>query len=135
MTTTVSLAIHPGEHLADELAARAMTAAELARAMGVDAARVSRLINAQVSVTGDTALRPADALGTSAELWMRLQGDYATQEWMIGDIDDRAGQDEVLLHVHVVGPWSTLRPSVECCSRHHQLSGSTEAFTWTAHLW
>ena len=76
MTTTVSLAVHPGEHIADELAARAMTATDLARAMGVDAARVSRLINAQVSVTGDTDLRPADALGTSAEFWMRLQGDH-----------------------------------------------------------
>lgn len=76
MSTKVSLAIHPGEHVADELAVRAMSAAELARAMGVDAGRVSRLINAQVSVTGDTALRLADAFGTSAEFWMRLQGDY-----------------------------------------------------------
>lgn len=76
MTTKVSLAIHPGEHVADELDARGMNAAELARAMGVDPARVSRLVNGQTSVTGDTALRLADAFGTSAEFWMRLQGDY-----------------------------------------------------------
>ncbi len=76
MTTKVSLVIHPGEHIADELAERGMTAAELAVAMGVDAGRVSRLVNAQVSVTGDTAIRLADAFGTSAEFWMRLQGDY-----------------------------------------------------------
>lgn len=76
MTTKVSLAIHPGEHIAEELEARGMTAAELARAMGVDPGRVSRLVSAQVSVTGDTALRLADAFGTSAEFWMRLQGDY-----------------------------------------------------------
>jgi addiction module HigA family antidote len=76
MTTKVSLAIHPGEHIADELEARGMTAAELARTMGVDAARVSRLVNGQTSVTGDTALRLAEAFGTSAEFWMRLQGDY-----------------------------------------------------------
>ncbi len=76
MTTKVSLAIHPGEHIADELAERGMTAAELAVAMGVDAGRVSRLVNAHVSVTGDTAIRLADAFGTSAEFWMRLQGDY-----------------------------------------------------------
>ena len=31
MTTRVSLAIHPSEHIADELEARGMTAAELAR--------------------------------------------------------------------------------------------------------
>ena len=76
MTTKVSLAIHPGEHIADELAERGMTASELAVAMGVDAGRVSRLVNAQVSVTADTAIRLADAFGTSAEFWMRLQGDY-----------------------------------------------------------
>jgi antitoxin HigA-1 len=75
MTTKVSLAIHPGEHIADELAARGMTAADLARAMGVDAGRVSRLVEAQVSVTGDTAIRLGDAFGTCAEFWMRLQGD------------------------------------------------------------
>jgi addiction module HigA family antidote len=74
--TTVSLAIHPGEHIADELEARDMTAADLARAMGVDAGRVSRLINGRTSVTADTAIRLAAAFGTSAEFWMRLQGDY-----------------------------------------------------------
>lgn len=37
---------------------------------------MSRLINARMSVTGDTALRLADVFGTSAEFWMRLQGDY-----------------------------------------------------------
>ncbi len=76
MTTKVSLAIHPGEHIADELAAHGMTAADLARAMGVDADRVSRLVNAQVAVSGDTAIRLAEAFGTSAEFWIRLQGDY-----------------------------------------------------------
>lgn len=76
MTTKASLAIHPGEHIAEELEVRGMTAAELARTMGVDPGRVSRLVNAQISVTGDTALRLAEAFGTSAEFWMRLQGDY-----------------------------------------------------------
>jgi len=76
MTTMVSLAIPPGDHIADELAARGMTAADLARTMGVDAGRVSRLVNAQVSITGDTAIRLGEAFGTSAEFWMRLQSDY-----------------------------------------------------------
>jgi len=35
MTAKASLAIHPGEYIADELAARRMTAADLARAMQV----------------------------------------------------------------------------------------------------
>jgi antitoxin HigA-1 len=76
MTAKVSLAIHPGEHIAEELEVRGMSAADLARAMGVDAGRVSRLVNGRTSVTGDTAIRLGEAFGTSAEFWMRLQGDY-----------------------------------------------------------
>jgi antitoxin HigA-1 len=75
-TTKVSLAVHPGEHIADELDARDMTPAELARAMGVDPGRVSRLLHAQTSITADSAIRLAGVFGTSAEFWMRLQGDY-----------------------------------------------------------
>lgn len=74
-TPRLSLASHPGEHIADELAARGMTAADFARVMEVDAGRLSRLMNAQVSVTGDTAIRLAEAFGTSAEFWIRLPGD------------------------------------------------------------
>lgn len=76
-TTKISLAIHPGEHISDELKARKMSAAELARDMGVDPGRVSRLIHGQTSVTGDSAIRLGQAFGTSAEFWIRLQGDYA----------------------------------------------------------
>jgi addiction module HigA family antidote len=76
MTTKVSLVIHPGEHIADDLDVREMTAAELAAMMGVGAERVSRLVNGRTSVTGDTALRLAEAFGPSAEFWIRLQRDY-----------------------------------------------------------
>lgn len=30
--------------------------------------------------------------------------EFVTQQRMVGDVDDRAGQDEILLHVQVVGP-------------------------------
>jgi addiction module HigA family antidote len=53
-----------------------MTASELARMMGGRCGPVSRLVDGRTSVTGDTALRLAEAFGTSAEFWMRLQGDY-----------------------------------------------------------
>lgn len=76
MTKNVSLAIHPGEHIADELETRGMSAADLARTMEVDPGRVSRLLHGTTSVTGDTALRLAHAFGTSAEFWMHLQADY-----------------------------------------------------------
>ena len=76
MTVKVSVAIHPGEHIAEELVERGMTGADLARAMGVDRGRVSRLINGRTAVTGETAILLSSVFGTSAEFWMRLQGDY-----------------------------------------------------------
>ncbi len=52
-------AIHPGEHLAGELKAMGMSAAEFARQIEVPANRVTQLLKGQRAVTGDTALRMA----------------------------------------------------------------------------
>ena len=69
-------AIHPGEHLAEELEALDMSAAELARNMGVPTNRVTQILNGTRSVTGDTALRLAHFFGTSAQFWLNLQNLY-----------------------------------------------------------
>jgi len=66
-------AIHPGEHLAEELEALDMSAAELARKMNVPTNRVTQILNGTRSVTGDTALRLAHFFGTSAQFWLNLQ--------------------------------------------------------------
>jgi len=68
--------IHPGEHLADELAAIGMTAAALAREIRVPANRVTFIINGQRGITGDTAIRLGHFFGTSAEMWLNLQKIY-----------------------------------------------------------
>jgi addiction module HigA family antidote len=70
------IAIHPGAHLAEELDALKMTAAELARRLNVPTNRVTEILNGQRSITGDTALRLAHFFGTSAEFWLSLQSLY-----------------------------------------------------------
>ncbi len=67
------IAIHPGEHLAEELTALNMSAAALARRLRVPTNRITEIINGQRSITGDTALRLAHFFGTSAEFWLNLQ--------------------------------------------------------------
>ncbi len=69
-------AIHPGEHLAEELRALEMSAAELARRLGVPTNRVTQILNGTRSITGDTALRLGHFFGTSAQFWLNLQGLY-----------------------------------------------------------
>ena len=66
-------AIHPGEHLAEELMTLGMSAAELARHLKVPTNRVTGILNGQRAITGDTALRLGHFFGTSAEFWLNLQ--------------------------------------------------------------
>src|ERR1022692_4340325 len=69
-------AIHPGEHLAEELKALNMSAAELARKLDVPTNRVTQILNGTPSITGDTALRLSHFFGTSAQFWLNLQSLY-----------------------------------------------------------
>lgn len=69
-------AIHPGEHLAEELEALDMSAAALARKLRVPTNRVTQILNGTRSITGDTALRLAHFFGTSPQFWLNLQSVY-----------------------------------------------------------
>ena len=69
-------ALHPGEHLAEELKALDMSAAELARQLDVPTNRITQILNGTRAITGDTALRLAHFFGTSAEFWLNLQSLY-----------------------------------------------------------
>ena len=66
-------AIHPGEHLAEELKELSVSAAELARQLDVPTNRVTQILNGRRAITGDTALRLAHFFGTTAEFWLNLQ--------------------------------------------------------------
>jgi addiction module HigA family antidote len=69
-------AIHPGEHLAEELEALKMSAAELARRIKTPTNRVTGILNGQRAITADTALRLGHFFGTSAAFWLNLQTIY-----------------------------------------------------------
>ena len=72
----VVTAIHPGEHLEEELKALDMSAAELARQLDVPTNRITQILNGTRAITGDTALRLAHFFGTSPEFWLNLQSLY-----------------------------------------------------------
>lgn len=69
-------AIHPGEHLAEQLKELEMSAAELGRKLNVPTNRITGILNGQRAITGDSALRLAHFFGTSAEFWLNLQKLY-----------------------------------------------------------
>lgn len=69
-------AIHPGEHLAEQLADLNMSAAELGRQLKVPTNRITEILNRQRAITGDTALRLGHFFGTSPQFWLNLQALY-----------------------------------------------------------
>ena len=73
--------IHPGEVLLEEfLAPMAISQNALARAAGVPPRRINEIVLGKRSVTADTAVRLAKALGTSERFWLGLQTDYDLEE-------------------------------------------------------
>jgi len=69
-------AIHPGEHLREQLEALKMSAAEFSRQLDVPTNRITQILNGERGITGDTALRLAHYFGTSPEFWLNLQSIY-----------------------------------------------------------
>ena len=69
-------AIHPGEHLAEQLQDLEMSAAELARRLDVPTNRITAILNGQRSITGDSALRLGHFFGNNPQFWLNLQATY-----------------------------------------------------------
>lgn len=68
---------HPGEILFEEfLEPLGLTQVEFAQRIGWTPARLNELIKGKRGITAAAALDLAEALGTSARLWMNLQATY-----------------------------------------------------------
>jgi len=68
---------HPGEILLEEfLLPKGMTQAAFAERIGWTRPRLNEFVRGKRGVTADTALDLAEALGTTAKLWMNLQATY-----------------------------------------------------------
>ena len=68
---------HPGEILLEEfLQPQGITQTAFAERLGWTRARLNELIRGKRGITADSALDLAEALGTSAKLWMNLQATY-----------------------------------------------------------
>jgi addiction module HigA family antidote len=64
---------HPGETLAEELAARGLTAHALALKLRVPANRITDIVRGRRAISAETALRLGRYFGTGAKFWVDLQ--------------------------------------------------------------
>lgn len=69
-------AVHPGEILAEELKELGVSARELARQLAVPSSRISRILQGERPITGDTALRLGRWFGMDPQIWLNLQTAY-----------------------------------------------------------
>ena len=68
---------HPGEILLEEfLEPEGVTQAAFSEQVGWTRTRLNELIRGKRGITAESALDLAEALGTSAKLWMNLQATY-----------------------------------------------------------
>lgn len=63
---------HPGEVLREYLP-EGMTVAEAAKRLGVTRQALSAVLNGRAGVSADMALRLAQALGTTPDMWLSMQ--------------------------------------------------------------
>ena len=68
---------HPGETLKEDvLPALGLTVTQAAEQLGVARVTLSRMINGRAAISAEMAIRLAQWLGGSAEIWLRLQLQY-----------------------------------------------------------
>jgi addiction module HigA family antidote len=65
---------HPGSVLREYLGNTSVT--EAAEHLGVTRAALSRILNGSAGISAEMALRLADALGTTPDLWIGMQSQY-----------------------------------------------------------
>jgi addiction module HigA family antidote len=76
---TPSEPIHPGELLKDELEARGISQARLAKEIGMSASLLNEIVRGKRAVTTEYALLFEAALGIDADFWLRTQAAYNKQ--------------------------------------------------------
>lgn len=71
-----AMAIHPTEYIKDEMKARGIKSAALAKMLGMQPSNFSRMLSKKESITPTMAIKLENALGVSAETWTNLQIAY-----------------------------------------------------------
>ncbi len=74
---------HPGEIIKEDvLESENLSVTEAARQLGISRVTLSRLLNGKTGVSVDMALRLSQWLGTTPEVWLRIQD--ACDLWQAG---------------------------------------------------
>ncbi|HVP64664.1 MAG TPA: HigA family addiction module antitoxin [candidate division Zixibacteria bacterium] len=65
---------HPGEVLKEQLGK--ISVSQAAAHLGVSRVTLSRVLNGKAGISAEMSLRLSEALGTSPDLWLKMQAQY-----------------------------------------------------------
>lgn len=75
-TIVPAIVFPPGDSIREELTARKWTQRSFAKRLGRPTQAVNEIIRGRRQITAETALALGEVFGTSAELWIGLEGRY-----------------------------------------------------------
>jgi addiction module HigA family antidote len=67
---------HPGGLIKDAIDALGLSVAEAARGLGITRQQLYRVIRGESGISPDVALRLEQAIGSTADVWLRMQASY-----------------------------------------------------------
>lgn len=71
---------HPGAIIKDEIDFLGLSVAEAARGLGITRQQLYRIIRGESGISPDVALRLEQAIGSSADHWLRMQASYDLEQ-------------------------------------------------------
>lgn len=72
---------HPGEYVIEEcIKPLGISVTKAADGLGVSRSTLSRLVNGQIGVSPEMAVRLSKAFGSTPEMWLRMQNAYDLAE-------------------------------------------------------
>lgn len=90
------MAFHPGYYIAEVIEDMGISQAEFATRLGTTPKTLSTLINGQISLSNDLAMKLSAMLGTSAEVWLNLQKGFDEKKIEIQAAKDKDEQVEIV---------------------------------------
>ena len=73
---TLSIAVHPGGILQEELEARGIKKKDFARQLEIEASNLSAILHGKRDISKELAIKLEKLLGIPARTWIELQNDY-----------------------------------------------------------
>ena len=85
---------HPGRLVADELEYLGLSVAKAAQGLGITRQQLYRIIRGESGISPDVALRLEQAIGSTADHWLRMQSSYDLAQIRLKGAEPKLGKLE-----------------------------------------